>query len=161
MRVAGGCCEPTQVLNSLRQGCVMARGPFNLYVLETFLKLLSRLHLESSVGMHVNINWNLLPPSTRYSPISNDRISDLEYTGDWHAFVNRRRTCLSLPCLHSMLLPLNLVYQSTLWKPSYWLRTMVLFLLAVIILWSWFGGKARVFHCLHWVCSHTKYSVFC
>ena len=85
VRVAGRCSEPIQVLNSLRQGCVMAPVLFNLYVafvLETFLKLLSRLHLKSGVGLHVNINWNLLPPSTRYSRIPNDRISDLEYTDD-------------------------------------------------------------------------------
>ena len=85
VRVAGGCSEPIQVLNSLRQGCVMAPVLFNVYVafvLETFLELLSRLHLKSGVGLHVNINWNLLPPSTRYSRIPNDRISDLEYTDD-------------------------------------------------------------------------------
>ena len=85
VRVAGGCSEPIQVLNSLRQGCVMAPVLFNLNVaavLETFLEFLSRLHLESGVGLHVNINWNLLPPSTHYSRIPNDRISHLEYTDD-------------------------------------------------------------------------------
>ena len=85
MRVAGGCSELIQVLNSLRQGCVMAPVLFNLYVtvvLGAFLELLSRLHPESGVGLHVIINLNLLPPSTRYSRISNDRISDLEYTDD-------------------------------------------------------------------------------
>ena len=63
----------------------MVRGLFNLYVvvvLETFLELLSRLHLESGEGLHVNVNWNLIPPSTRYSPIPNDHISDFEYTDD-------------------------------------------------------------------------------
>ena len=85
VRVAGGCCEPTQVLNSIRQGCVMAPVLFNLNVaavLETFLEFLSRLRLESGVGLHVNTNWNLLPPSTRYSRIPNDRISHLQYTDD-------------------------------------------------------------------------------
>ena len=59
----------------------MAPVLFNLYVavvLETFLELLSRLHLESGVELHVNINWNLLPPSTRYLGIPNDGISDLD-----------------------------------------------------------------------------------
>ena len=85
VRVAGGCSEPIQVLNSLWQGCVMAPVLFNLYVavvLGTFLELLSRLHLESGVRLHVIINWNLIPPSTRYSRIPNDRTSDLEYTDD-------------------------------------------------------------------------------
>ena len=59
VRVAGGCSEPVQVLNSLQEGCVMAPVLFNLYVvvvLETFLELFSRLHPESGVGLHVIIN---------------------------------------------------------------------------------------------------------
>ena len=63
----------------------MAPVLFNLNVagvLETFLEFLSRFHLESGVGLHVNINWHLLPPSTRYSWIPNDRISHLKYTDD-------------------------------------------------------------------------------
>ena len=50
VRVAGGCSEPIQVCNGLRQGCVMARVLFNLYfavVLERFHELLSRLPPES------------------------------------------------------------------------------------------------------------------
>ena len=85
VRVASGCSEPIQVLNRLRQGCVMASVLFNLHVavvLETSLELLYRFHLESGVGLHVNIKSNLLPPSTRYSRIPNDRISDLEYADD-------------------------------------------------------------------------------
>ena len=85
VRVAGGCSEPIQVRNGLRQGCVMAPVLFNLYfaiVLERFHELLSRLHPESGVGLHVNINGNLFPRSTRHSQIPNDRISDLEYADD-------------------------------------------------------------------------------
>ena len=85
VRVGAGCSDPIQVLNSIRQGCVMAPLLFILYVaavLETFLEFLSRLHLESGVGLHANINWNLLLPSTRYSRIPNDRISHLENTDD-------------------------------------------------------------------------------
>ena len=44
--------------------------------------LLSRLHSESGVGLHVNINGNLFPRSTRHTQIPNNRISDLEYADD-------------------------------------------------------------------------------
>ena len=85
VRVAGGCSEPIQVRNGLRQGCVIAPVLFDLYfavVLERFHELLSRLHPESGVGLHVNINGNLFPRSTRHSQIPNDRIIDLECADD-------------------------------------------------------------------------------
>ena len=47
MRVAGGCSEPIQVRNGLRQGCVMAPVLFNLY----FAVVLERpTHLGDSAG---------------------------------------------------------------------------------------------------------------
>ena len=115
---------------------------FNLYfavVLERFHELLSCLHPESGVGLHVNISGKLFSRSTRHLRIPNDRISDLEYAGDG-MLCDLTQDMASLELSTFNVIATEFGLSVNFRKTNFWLRAIISFLVIVIIFSAWLDG---------------------